>query len=85
MNNRKAKRLRKIVYKQNDFRIRQYGAVENSKKPGCIGQLVNMGQLEESGTPEKPRKVSKRRIFQYCKIIARQCKIVNLERELLNQ
>ena len=93
MNSRKAKKLRKLIYKDSNPREREYGAVIHKKEIGkALGipekllpvQVINIGQLDEVGTKKRPRQISRRRIYQAAKKIVRHVKIVNMEKELFN-
>ena len=76
MNGRKAKQIRKLIYKTDDFRVREYGQVKGTN------QIINVGQLEQVGNKENPKQIAKRRVYQHIKNIARRSKIVNISREI---
>ena len=96
MNGRKAKRIRKIIYEDLDYRDREYGLVlqkeiptpYSDKKGNSITikrqQVINIGQLENVGTKTKPKEFSKRRIYQYAKKQLRGVKYDDLEDAILN-
>lgn len=78
MNARKAKKLRKLLFKKGEFRNREYGLVKKT------GQVINIGVPEQVGTQEKPRTVSKHRLYRHCKRLVRNCSIKGMEKEIFN-
>ena len=96
MNGRKAKKIRKIIYGDLNYRDREYGLVLQKEIPTIYAnkkgepltkkchQVINIGQLENVGTKAKPKEFSKRRIYQYTKKVLIGVKIANLEDEILN-
>jgi hypothetical protein len=73
MNGRKCKELRKLIYKNDDFRERKYGLTNK-------GTIINIGQLDKI----ENKNISKRRIYRYFKTIVRNMKIKNMKKELFN-
>lgn len=77
MNSKKAKKLKKIVYKSDDYRKREYAIVKKT------GQIYNIGQLQEIETAKGKTEMSKRRIYQYLKKVIRHVPVKKLEKFIL--
>jgi hypothetical protein len=75
LNQKKAKALRKLLFKDKDYRLRSYG-----RKP--TGPIINIGDLE---SVSKDHKLSLRRIYQRCKQVIKHSKIQDIKRTLFNE
>lgn len=79
MNGKRAKALRKIVYQDDNFRVREYVRIKDSL------QIINIAQIKEIDVGGgNIKRVPNRRIYRHLKKRVKKTPIKLLEKVILN-